>query len=275
MKKYIITEFQGGGATKKHTSQRFVGNLTAKNLSLWRTAIFNFLERFEKHPAFTLAEVLITLGIIGIVAAMTLPAIIGNSKKVEASSRLKKFSSSMSQALLMAQIENGDMNDWEYGGKTVTDEDGNHDYEANGKITKDFFMRYLAKYFNYTTILDGKNAILDDDGEIQTPANNTTIYFEDSSQLIIFNGNCMDLIFDVNGDNRPNLSGRDRFRFLFCPLKNYRARNCGNTAFCSYMAQLYKTRESALAACKVNAVTCARLLEIDNWEFKKDYPYKL
>lgn len=30
---------------------------------------------------FTLAEVLITLGIIGIVAAMTMPALIANSKK--------------------------------------------------------------------------------------------------------------------------------------------------------------------------------------------------
>lgn len=206
---------------------------------------------------------------------MTLPAIIGNSKKVEASSRLKKFSSSMSQALLMAQIENGDMNDWEYGGKTVTDENGKHDYEANGKITKDFFMRYLAKYFNYTTILDGKNAILDDEGEVQTPAHSTTIYLEDGSKITIWNGDCMDINFDINGDSRPNQHGKDIFVFLFCPLKNSRERICGNMAFCSYMAQRYKTRESALAACKVNAANCVRLLEIDNWEFKKDYPYKL
>lgn len=31
--------------------------------------------------SFTLAEVLITLGIIGVVAAMTLPSLIGNYKK--------------------------------------------------------------------------------------------------------------------------------------------------------------------------------------------------
>ena len=37
--------------------------------------------KFNTIPAFTLAEVLITLGIIGVVAAMTLPTLINNYKK--------------------------------------------------------------------------------------------------------------------------------------------------------------------------------------------------
>ena len=41
--------------------------------------------------AFTLAEVLITLGIIGIVAAMTLPALVGKYQKVQTVNQLKKF----------------------------------------------------------------------------------------------------------------------------------------------------------------------------------------
>lgn len=36
-----------------------------------------------KTKAFTLAEVLITLGIIGVVAAMTLPALIQTNKNLE------------------------------------------------------------------------------------------------------------------------------------------------------------------------------------------------
>ena len=43
----------------------------------------------KRKNGFTLAEVLITIGIIGIVAAMTLPAVIGNYKKQEVVSRLK------------------------------------------------------------------------------------------------------------------------------------------------------------------------------------------
>ena len=41
--------------------------------------------------AFTLAEVLITLGIIGIVAAMTLPVVIGNYQKKVTAAKVKKF----------------------------------------------------------------------------------------------------------------------------------------------------------------------------------------
>lgn len=44
----------------------------------------------KKGKAFTLAEVLITLGIIGIVAAMTLPALLANHRNQELQTRFKK-----------------------------------------------------------------------------------------------------------------------------------------------------------------------------------------
>ena len=55
-----------------------------------------------KNNAFTLAEVLITLGIIGVVAAMTLPTLIQNNKNKEVEARLKKVYSVMNQAILMS-----------------------------------------------------------------------------------------------------------------------------------------------------------------------------
>ena len=60
-------------------------------------------------PAFTLAEVLITLGIIGVVAAMTLPSLINNTEKQERREALKKAYSVLQQALLMYQKDNGDI----------------------------------------------------------------------------------------------------------------------------------------------------------------------
>ena len=56
-----------------------------------------------KIQGFTLAEVLITLGIIGVVAAMTLPALIqkNNNKVVE--TRLEKFYSGINQAIMLAE----------------------------------------------------------------------------------------------------------------------------------------------------------------------------
>ena len=44
----------------------------------------------KKLNAFTLAEVLITLGIIGVVAAMTLPTLIQNHQKQVYATQLKK-----------------------------------------------------------------------------------------------------------------------------------------------------------------------------------------
>lgn len=59
-----------------------------------------------------MAEVLITLGLIGIVAALTFPQMIKHHKKVEAETRLKKAYSVISQAYLAAQAKYGDGNDW-------------------------------------------------------------------------------------------------------------------------------------------------------------------
>ncbi len=65
--------------------------------------------------AFTLAEVLITLGTIGIIAALTMPSLIQNTKKQEASSRLKKFISVINQALISAELDYGPREDWSIG----------------------------------------------------------------------------------------------------------------------------------------------------------------
>ena len=51
-----------------------------------------------KKSAFTLAEVLITLGIIGVVAAMTLPVLTQKYQKMVLKNQYKKVYSTLSQA---------------------------------------------------------------------------------------------------------------------------------------------------------------------------------
>ncbi|MBQ8459964.1 type II secretion system protein [bacterium] len=55
--------------------------------------------------AFTLAEVLITLGIIGVVAAMTIPTLIANTNGQRYRSQFKKTVSTLNQAVRMAQAQ--------------------------------------------------------------------------------------------------------------------------------------------------------------------------
>ncbi len=59
----------------------------------------------NKKFGFTLAEVLITLGIIGVVAAMPIPTLIANTNSAKFRSQFKKSISTLNQAGLMAQAQ--------------------------------------------------------------------------------------------------------------------------------------------------------------------------
>ena len=61
------------------------------------------LEPLKKKAAFTLAEVLITLGIIGVVAAMTIPVLFSNINNAKFRNQYKKAVSTLNQAGLTAQ----------------------------------------------------------------------------------------------------------------------------------------------------------------------------
>ncbi len=61
----------------------------------------------RKFFGFTLAEVLITLGIIGVVAAMTIPTLIANTRSQQYRSKFKKTISTLSQAARMSQAQYG------------------------------------------------------------------------------------------------------------------------------------------------------------------------
>ena len=83
---------------------------------------FNFCERialkdtlFKIKKGFTLAEVLITLGIIGIVAAMTIPNLMLKIEGKRTATKLRAFQSIMSQAIRMSEDEYGDIGSWGLG----------------------------------------------------------------------------------------------------------------------------------------------------------------
>ena len=65
-----------------------------------------------KRCAFTLAEVLITLGIIGVVAAMTMPSLIANHREKQIVAQLKKTYSVLQQAFLQAEVKHGEAKYW-------------------------------------------------------------------------------------------------------------------------------------------------------------------
>ena len=67
-----------------------------------------------RRYAFTLAEVLITIGIIGVVAAITIPTLITNYQKKVTVNRLKQTYSIIEQAVKRSEAENGDISSWDF-----------------------------------------------------------------------------------------------------------------------------------------------------------------
>ena len=61
---------------------------------------------------FTLAEILITLGIIGVVAALTLPNLLANYRKNVVETHLKRVATTLNEAMKFAQIDYGSSDNW-------------------------------------------------------------------------------------------------------------------------------------------------------------------
>ena len=89
--------------------------------------------------AFTLAEVLITLGIIGVVAALTLPAVIQNYQKRSLEVATKKFYSVITQAVKQYMADEG-IDDLRGGSLSPSDDDSE---EIELAKNDEFFKKYL------------------------------------------------------------------------------------------------------------------------------------
>lgn len=207
---------------------------------------------------FTLAEVLITLGIIGIVAAMTMPALIQKQQRKEASSRLKKFVSTFSQALLFAENEHGPKSGWQIGEHNST------------QSSMDFLNVYIKPYVKYIDIVASKSPDFNQ--------NSATMQFLDGSTITVKVGNCYDIYYDYNGEKKPNELGKDIFKFILCKSEHscYGIKPVLRSFYCEtqqvYEQSYPKTREEMIEACKQRASHCTILVENDNWEIKEDYP---
>ena len=214
---------------------------------------------FKGYRGFTLAEVLITLGIIGVVAALTIPTLIQNTKKQEASSKLKKFISVINQALISAELDYGAREDWAIGEMNSSDS------------AFDFLNIYIKPYVKSHDI--EKRKLLD--------MNVATLRFTDGSQMSIKIGSCYDIYYDINGEKGPNEIGRDIYAFILCRKSG----NCNVASnqvrayYCVSTGTPYPTRESIIDTCKTkgnaNKRICTLLLEENQYEFPKDYPIRL
>lgn len=240
----------------------------------------------KKKAAFTLAEVLITLGIIGIIAAMTLPSLINTYRKLDTSAKLKKFFSSMNQAVVFSVAENGEPVNWI---ETLT--------YHNPESLYDWFDRYIMKHMrilkncrNAGSNCVGEYVYCDYPGRCYNASyisTNTVLYiFNDGTMITSLTGGGVDeetgmatsmtlhVRFDTNGYGRPNTFGQDVFSFRMNINEKFAYITCDNHKnLTGGTVSLKSNRDTLLQACKTDPQTCGCLLMYDNWEFKKDYPW--
>lgn len=181
-----------------------------------------------RDKAFTLAEVLITLGIIGIVAAMTLPTLIQKNNERATVTKVKKFYSVMNQALLLSIKDNGYVDEWSF---------LEFDTETGSNIS-DKFVSYLKPYLkiikdcgkNPGCIAPNNYKELDNSpfGNYNDSKSHYKMILADGSYLWIRRGygtecqsvdswtkNVCGVIWtDINGKKQPNVIGKDVFVFF-------------------------------------------------------------
>ena len=196
---------------------------------------FSLPEKLDCHfagrrkTAFTLAEVLITLGIIGIVAALTMPTLIQKYQERVTVNKVKKFYSVMSQAQLLAIKDHGYLDEWD-----VPD--------GMTKESTEKLMSYFKPYLKIAKDCGTSSGCLQN-GTIKFLNGNNHLNYDSSDRyykLILNDGTymwlrsaagayctssdtgvnvaCGILWIDINGKNPPNTFAKDIF--MFALVKN-------------------------------------------------------
>ena len=217
----------------------------------------NTFSQFNK--AFTLAEVLITLVIIGVVAALAISPLINTYVESSTVSKVKKGLSILGQAKKLAEVQNGSIEGWEFDeGSTAETATQFWNYlKPHISVAKDCgtgtncYINQSIKHLsgtNYSS-LNASNfykVILPDGGMFLF----RTGGFAGTGKCSVADGNVKDVcalfFYDVNGAKNPNTIGRDIFLFEFAKegVYTYLTNDCINTNSLGYGCSSYIIKKS-------------------------------
>lgn len=156
---------------------------------------------FKISAAFTLAEVLITLGIIGVVAALTIPDLMMNTQKNEFKVAWKKNFGILANATQSIYNENGVTNITPLITNSI---DARNLYKDKLDYIKSCDDIIVEGCYNYTVNAVWGRASMSNTGQ---PA----LLLKDGSLIWFIYTPSLYIVVDVNGNKAPNLAGVDIF----------------------------------------------------------------
>lgn len=243
---------------------------------------------------FTLAEVLITLGIIGVIAAFLIPSLVKSYQKQVVVTSLQKFNSVMQQAIKLSEADNGQIETWDFPATTSYDGD-----PAN--LTVDFLTIYIIPYLkvaqkcDLATTTECWNAVAKPNGASTATLSNTNAKMakynlQDGSQIafISYFGGAIQVLVDINGAKKPNTVGNDVFAF-FIVQKQFTNVNAGNGDMghsingggiypdgykmdISTESYTYRGCGKDVTYMYAGAFCAAKIIN-DGWQISSDYPF--
>ena len=221
-----------------------------------------------KHWAFTLAEVLLVLSIIGIISALTIPAVIKNTQNKELESAFKKSYSNLIAAYNKASINNpqtdytGTVNYYSELAEAIYAE-----FSIAKRISASEANKYEEKIKTYTL----KNGLIPQCSQLFLHNGKAIKTASGSAISIIYNCSSNWITIDTNGiDKKPNAYGHDVFLFMIsnsgklAPASTEAEWKCDEEGNCGYDTSPEVadkcTKNSASA---INGITCAKYAIID------------
>jgi len=177
--------------------------------------------------------VLITLAIIGVVAALTIPTVIANYQKKQLYTQFMKEYNAITNAFNMAQVKHGELNSWTYDSAEMTDAEFFKKYMGDSlRISK---ICTQASDCNIASGATMKTLNANEGSEMAysdafNDGSGGFILLEDGAFVNVRIGGSSNLqgtepvqfMIDINGAKGPNTFGRDLFCFtIYKTAKGY------------------------------------------------------
>jgi type II secretory pathway pseudopilin PulG len=229
----------------------------------------------KKIIAFTICEVLIVLGILGIVAEMTIPDLVTSFQKQVAVVKFKKSYTNISQAIKRSEIDNGPVSTWDFSTDSLN-----------------FMNTYITPYFiaakNCDTTQNGcwpNDEISYLNGSNESVTDYAKIALPDGTFLALFvhdflTNNHAHFYIDIDGYKGHNTFGKDVFIFTLTPNSLYETSKHKITRSGFYpfgygleRNELFDSSNGSGCVYAGSGSKCGALIMLDGWRIADDYPW--